>query len=327
MKGMIRARILTGLSLLLLAVCTAGSARGLQAETTPPAQRPAALAESLHRAFQLIGEGKFQEAKAELERSQTLAAGPCGECLLGMSHVYAAEKDWRRTKEAVRQALPLLKTPGLKARAYVQLGIADFQSRDLDEAEEAFRQAVSSGGAWGMLARYDLAQLLLTRKHWDEAVELARAYLKDAGPDGTALDEARIVLCQARSHQPDDPHPQVRPQAPGLDVKKIEGQVKRPEIIFQTPPAYTQEARMANMRGTVVVEAIIDEEGCIRSTRSLQGLGNGLTESALRAVRTWVFRPAMLEDKPVKVYYVLTVNFQIQANPPPGPPVLVPGPP
>jgi TonB family protein len=323
---MVKTRILAGLSLLLLAVCTAGPARGLQSET-PPTQRPAALADSLHRAFQLIGDGKFQEARTELERSQTLAAGPCGECLLGMAHVQASEKDWKRTKGTVRQALPLLKTPGLKARAYVQLGIAAFRSKDLDEAEEAFRQAVSSGGAWGMLARYDLAQLLLTRKHWNEAVESARAYIKDAGPDGTALDSARIVLCQARSHQPDDPTPPKSSSEAKSDAKKIEGQVKRPEIISQTPPVYTDEARMANTRGTVIVEAIIDEEGCIGATRSLQGLGHGLTESALRAVRTWVFRPATLEDKPVKVYYVLTVNFQIQANPPPGPAVLVPGPP
>jgi TonB family protein len=299
--------ILPALSFLLLATATAIPSHGLQPETPPPAQHPAALTESLNRAFQLIGDGKFQEARAELERSQTLAAGPCGECLLGMAHIYASEKDWKRTKETVRQALPLLKSPGLQARAYNQLGMAAFQSKDQDEAEEAFRHAASSGGAWGMLSRYNLAQLLLTRKRWDEAVEMARTYLKDAGSDGTALDQARIVLCQARSHQPDDP-PSPKP---GPDAKKVEGEVTRPEIIFQTKPEYTQEARAANTQGVVVVESIIDQEGCVRATRALRSLPNGLTESALRAARIWVFRPAMLAGKPVKVYYVLTVNFHI----------------
>ncbi|MEA2604307.1 MAG: hypothetical protein QOF89_5299 [Acidobacteriota bacterium] len=326
---MIRNHLLAGSFLLLLAVFTAVPARALQPETVPPAQKPAALTGSLNQAFQLIADGKFQEARAELERSQTLAAGPCGECLLGMAHVYASEKDWKRTKETVRQALPLLKSPGLQARAYNQLGMAAFQSRNEDEAEEAFRHAASSGGAWGMLSRYNLAQLLLTRKRWDEAVEMARTYLKDAGPGGSVLDQARIVLCQARSHQPEDP----LPPKPSSEVQKdpeirgVEGEVKRPEILFQIKPEYTQEARMDQTRGTVIVEAIIDEEGCIRSTRVLQGLGNGLTESAQRAVRAWVFRPATLKDKPVKVYYVLTVNFRTQASPPIALPGAVPGPP
>ena len=120
--------VLTGFALLLLAVCTAGPARGFQPETPAPVQSPAALTDSLGRAFQLIGEGKYQEARAELERAQTLAAGPCGDCLLGLSHVYASEKDWKRTKETVLKAIPLLTNPAL-ARAYNQLGTAAFQSK------------------------------------------------------------------------------------------------------------------------------------------------------------------------------------------------------
>jgi len=39
--------------------------------------------------------------------------------------------------------------------------------------------------------------------------------------------------------------------------------------------------------------------GCVRAT-------------AVDAVQRWKFKPAMLAGKPVKVYYVLTVNFQVQ---------------
>src|SRR5436305_13666361 len=139
--------LLAVFSLVLLLVCTAGPACGFQGETPPPPQRPAALTESLGRAFHLIGEGKFQEARAVLERAQTLAAGPCGDCLLGLSHVYASEKDWKRTKETVLKAIPLLTRPAVLARAYNQLRTAAFQSKgrhSLDEAEDAYRQAVSS---------------------------------------------------------------------------------------------------------------------------------------------------------------------------------------
>jgi hypothetical protein len=37
----------------------------------------------------------------------------------------------------------------------------------------------------------------------------------------------------------------------------------------------------------------------------------------MRAIRTWVFHPALLVEKPVKVYYMLTVNFQARKDNPP----------
>jgi TonB family protein len=302
--------------------CVAGPSRGLAQETPPPVPSTPALTDSINRAFQLISDGKFKEARTELERSQTLAAGPCGECLLGMSHIYASEKDWKRTQEAARQALPLLPTPGLKARAYVQLGTAAFQAKGFDGAEDAFRRAMSSGGAWGTLAQYNLAQLLLTRQRWAEAAETARSYIKDAGPVGMAFNNAHIVLCQARSNLPKDPVPPLKPSSETeTSAGKVEGGVTRPEALFQPRPAYTEEARKARDKGNVIVEAIIDKEGCVTNVRSLQGLPHGLTAAAEEAVRRWVFKPATLAGAPVKVYYVVTVNFKIQ----PGLPLVFPG--
>ena len=163
-----------------------------------------------------------------------------------------------------------------------------------------------------MLARYNLADVLLTQERWAEAVEAARTYLKDAGPKGTVLDQDRIVLCQARSHLPEAPPP----PKPGSgtqssEIERVGGEVTRPEIIVQVPPAYSREAA-AQAHGSVIVEAIIDEEGCVSHVRVLKGVPKGMTlvESAQEAVRRWVFRPATLAGKPVKVYYVLTVNFQ-----------------
>jgi len=54
---------------------------------------------------------------------------------------------------------------------------------------------------------------------------------------------------------------------------------------------------------------VIDEEGCVRNTRILKALPLGLDVTTLAAVRSWTFRPATLEGRPVPVYYVLTVPF------------------
>jgi TonB family protein len=128
----------------------------------------------------------------------------------------------------------------------------------------------------------------------------------DAGPEGTSPKEARVLLCRTRNLQPDPPDPAANPEP-----LRVGGEVKRPEILFQTKPEYTKEARRAKAGGTVIMETIVDEAGCVRSVRVLQGLSHGLTESAVNAVRQWVFTPATLEGKPVKVYYTLTVNFAV----------------
>jgi TonB family protein len=317
----------------LLALCWTAPIFGQQAAS--PSAAPPALTESLDRAFELIGEGKFQMAKAELEKATALAGGPCGECLLGMAHVYAAEGGkWDQVVAAAQQALPLLGTPGFQARAYDQLGVAYVRlnaADGLSKAEEAFRRGAELGGAWGALARYNLAEVELRQQRWADAADAARRYLQEAGAGGTLLKEARVLLCWARAHQPEEaPAPAEEKTAPPSRSKgeesvppilaaapmQVEGEVHRPEVIRQVKPEYTEKARRARTHGTVIVEAIIDEEGCVRNIRSLQGLPNGLTEAAMAAVRQWVFYPATLEGKPVKVYYVLTINFQVQVDKP-----------
>lgn len=93
---------------------------------------------------------------------------------------------------------------------------------------------------------------------------------------------------------------------------RVGGNVTRPEVISQTKPTYTEVARKARLQGTVILEAVIDEEGDVASTRVLKGLPMGLDQAAVDAVSTWKFKPATFEGKPVKVYYVLTVNFQLE---------------
>lgn len=86
----------------------------------------------------------------------------------------------------------------------------------------------------------------------------------------------------------------------------------KPEPIRQVQPRYTENARRAGIQGAVILEAIIDEQGNVVDVRVLRGLPMGLDREAVNAVQQWKFRPAMQANKPVKVYFNLTVNFTIQ---------------
>lgn len=294
---------------ILLVLCILAAAPGFGGQEQPAA--PSAQAEALEKAFKLINEGNLKRAKEELDRAAALGDGSCGECLLGLSHVYASEKKWDLAVDASQQAIPLLKTPGLQARAYNQLGLANTMlgtPDSLARAEDALRRAVDLGGPWGAMARYNLVEVLARRERWAEAAQAVQSYLAEARPDGRALKEARSLLCRLRSRLPDEPGGNPEPL-------RVGGDVLRPEILSQVKPVYNEKARRAGTKGTVIMEVIIDEQGCVRNIRVLQEVPDGLTEAAVASVRQWVFSPATLKGQPVKVYYVLTVNFAVFFGP------------
>lgn len=101
-------------------------------------------------------------------------------------------------------------------------------------------------------------------------------------------------------------------QAPEAGPIHITVGITRPEILHKVAPRYTSPALKAGVQGTVIIEAIIDEKGRVTNQRILRSLPMGLDKAAMDAVQQWRFSPAMRGDSPVKVYFVLTVNFTIQ---------------
>ena len=82
-----------------------------------------------------------------------------------------------------------------------------------------------------------------------------------------------------------------------------------PVRLYARAPHYDEKARKKRIQGTVVLESIIDKEGCVQRLRLCKSVHPALDSAAMEAVRRWVFQPATLKGQPVKVYYTLTVNF------------------
>ncbi len=97
---------------------------------------------------------------------------------------------------------------------------------------------------------------------------------------------------------------------------RINEDVTRPEKISGEPPVYHPLARIAGLAGSVIVESIIDGTGQVSKVRVLKGLPLGLSRAAVDSILGWRFTPAIFEGKPVKVYYVVTVNFQVEGDSP-----------
>jgi protein TonB len=97
----------------------------------------------------------------------------------------------------------------------------------------------------------------------------------------------------------------------GGGLKKVGGGVSAPVVIYQVEPEFSEEARKAKAAGNVVVNLIVDQNGRPQNVHVLRGVGMGLDEKAVDAVRQYKFKPAMENGKPVAVEMNVEVNFQI----------------
>ena len=97
----------------------------------------------------------------------------------------------------------------------------------------------------------------------------------------------------------------------GGGLYHVGGSVRAPVVIYQVDPEFSEEARKAKFSGNVQVALIVDERGLPSHVRVERGVGMGLDEKAVEAVRQYKFKPAMQGGKPVPVEIYVEVNFQI----------------
>lgn len=88
--------------------------------------------------------------------------------------------------------------------------------------------------------------------------------------------------------------------------------ITAPELLKEVRPEYTEEARRRSLSGDVLLEIVVRSDGRIGSVRVLQGLGAGLDQRAVEAVRQWRFAPARRLGTPVDVLVEVAVEFRLR---------------
>ncbi|OGF05543.1 MAG: hypothetical protein A2W00_10370 [Candidatus Eisenbacteria bacterium RBG_16_71_46] len=84
-----------------------------------------------------------------------------------------------------------------------------------------------------------------------------------------------------------------------------------PEIITKVPPIYPDEAKRAGVEGTVMVQALVLEDGTVADCGVTQSVP-ALDDAANASVRQWIFKPALANNKPVAVWVAVRVRFGLQ---------------
>ena len=97
----------------------------------------------------------------------------------------------------------------------------------------------------------------------------------------------------------------------GGEVYSPGGGVSAPSVLFKIDPEYSEEARKAKYSGVVVLGIEVDASGRVRNLQVVKGIGLGLDERALEAVKQWRFKPGSKNGKPVNVRARIEVNFRL----------------
>ena len=134
--------------------------------------------------------------------------------------------------------------------------------------------------------------LLFELKGTPEAAELLSKLPKATGPSATVEIIARAVQASE-----------------GL-ISDFE--FSRIKIAHQPKaPDYPAEAKVRGIQGTVVVSITIDEDGNPTAVEALEG-PEELRPTAIEYAKGWTFEPAIVNGKPIKARFKLTMPFKLR---------------
>ncbi len=85
-----------------------------------------------------------------------------------------------------------------------------------------------------------------------------------------------------------------------------------PVCIHCPPPDYSEKARAAKLEGSVLLDITVTPEGKATKVVLIKGLGEGLDEKAIEAVKSWKFKAAKdVTGEPVAVRVQVQVTFHL----------------
>jgi TonB family protein len=113
-----------------------------------------------------------------------------------------------------------------------------------------------------------------------------------------------------------EPVPQeARAEAPlPSGVYRVGNGVSAPGLLQKKEPEYSEEARIAKLSGTTLVQIVVGEDGSGGNLNVIRPLGLGLDEKAVEAVRAWRFKPGMKDGAAVPVQASIEINFRLVEN-------------
>jgi protein TonB len=95
---------------------------------------------------------------------------------------------------------------------------------------------------------------------------------------------------------------------------RIGGQVQAPALLKRVDPSYPTIAQAAAIDGVVILDAVVDERGHIKSVKVLRGHPL-LAKAAIDAVEQWQYEPLTLNGTPTAFELTVSLWFHFDDKP------------
>lgn len=118
---------------------------------------------------------------------------------------------------------------------------------------------------------------------------------------------ANIILPPQAAAPPQSAPATSRPAAQRIQVG---GRLQSALLLRKVDPTYPPLARQMRIQGLVRFQAIIGKEGEVKDLRFVSG-PRVLQQAATEAVKRWVYRPTLLDGRPVEVSTQIDLNFSL----------------
>lgn len=103
-----------------------------------------------------------------------------------------------------------------------------------------------------------------------------------------------------------------RASLPSLNLPVSQG-VSGGQLVRRIPPVYPEQARLLRLEGTVVLSAMVMEDGSVGELKVVEGPA-ALAESALDAVKQWRYQPYRSNGKAVKNEIKVKIDFKLPSR-------------
>jgi peptidyl-prolyl cis-trans isomerase A (cyclophilin A) len=127
--------------------------------------------------------------------------------------------------------------------------------------------------------------------------------------DGQNKPITPVVLKKVTIVREGQPLPPIPNAAPAKRIT-ISAGVAQGILVSHSTPVYPIDAKQAGVSGTVVLAATIDTEGTVKDLQVVSG-PQQLQQAAIDAVKTWRYRPYLLNDQLVEVHTTINVSFTL----------------
>jgi protein TonB len=85
------------------------------------------------------------------------------------------------------------------------------------------------------------------------------------------------------------------------------------ELLHRVAPIYPAQARLLRLEGTVILAAVVMEDGTVGDVNVVEGSAV-LAQSAVDAVKHWRYKPYELDGNPVKKEIKINVDFKYPSD-------------